>query len=66
MARPTLKDDCKTLLAQLRRLKTSVGNLALRTQLGWNEARYWKAHTSLVEDGRIAKGRGRGGSVQVA
>jgi type I restriction enzyme M protein len=66
MARPTINEDRKTFLSQLRRLKTSVGNLALRTQLGWNEARYWKAHSSLVEDGRIVKGRGRGGSVQVA
>ena len=53
MARPTLNEDRKTFLSQLRRLKTSVGNLALRTRLGWNEARYWKAHSSLVEDGRM-------------
>jgi type I restriction enzyme M protein len=66
MARPTLHEDCKTFLSQLRRLRTSAGNLALRTQLGWNEARYWKAHSSLAEEGRIVKGRGRGGSVQVA
>ena len=66
MARPTLNEDRKTFLSQLRRLRTSVGNLIFRTQLGWNEARYWKAHESLVEDGRIVKGRGRGGSVQVA
>ncbi len=66
MARPTLQNDRKIFLSQLRRFKTSVGNLALRAQLGWNEARYWKVHTSLYEDGRIVKGRGRGGSVQVA
>jgi type I restriction enzyme M protein len=66
MARPTLEQDRKTFLSQLRRLKTSVGNLALRAQLGWNEARYWKVHSSLAEEGRIVKGRGRGGSVQAA
>jgi len=66
MARPTLNEDRKTFLSELRRLKTSAGNLALRAKLGWNETRYWKVHTSLVEEGRIVKGRGRGGSVQVA
>lgn len=65
MARATLIGDCKTLLSQLRRLK-SAGNLARRTQLGWNEERYWKAHSSLVEGSRIVKGRGRDGFVQIA
>jgi hypothetical protein len=66
MARPSLDEDRRTFLSELRRIKTSAGNLALRAKLGWNEARYWKVHTSLVEEGRIVKGRGRGGSVQVA
>ena len=66
MARPTLNDDRKTFLSELRRIRTSVGNVTLRAQLGWNEARYWKVHSSLAEEGRILKGRGRGGSVQVA
>ncbi len=66
MARPTLIDDRKMFLTRLRRIKSSVGNMALRTELGWNENRYWKVHSSLAEEGRILKGRGRGGSVQAA
>jgi type I restriction enzyme M protein len=65
MARPDLKQDSKTFLSALRRSGSS-GNGALRTALGWSETRYWKAHSSLIEAGKIEKGRGRGGSVSMA
>jgi len=65
MARPTLKEDAKTFLATLRRTK-SLGNMALRDTLGWSEDRYWKVHAALIEDGKVSKGRGRGGSVHLA
>lgn len=66
MARPTIDDDAKAFLATLRKLKSSVGNGFLRTQLGWGDQRYWKAHSFLLAKGRIVRGRGRGGSVAVA
>ncbi len=66
MARPSIADDRKTFLSVIRKQAHSVGNGALRTELGWNEDRYWKVHHSLVEDGRIVRGRGRGGSVRRA
>jgi type I restriction enzyme M protein len=61
MSRPTINDDRKKFLSALGR--TTVGNGALRKELGWNETRYWKVHSSLLEDARIIRGRGRGGSV---
>jgi type I restriction enzyme M protein len=66
MARPTLNEDRKTFLAALRKQADTVGNGALRIELGWREERYWNVHHSLVEDGRIVRGRGRGGSVRRA
>lgn len=65
MARPDLKQDTKAFLSALRRPGSS-GNGALRSALGWSETRYWKAHSALIETGKIQKGRGRGGSVSVA
>jgi type I restriction enzyme M protein len=61
MARPDINEDRKKFLQALG--KTTQGNGALRKALGWAESRYWKVHASLLEDERIVKGRGRGGSV---
>jgi type I restriction enzyme M protein len=61
MARPTINEDRKKFLSALG--KNTLGNGALRQALGWAESRYWKVHASLLEDARIIKGRGRGGSV---
>lgn len=33
--------------------------------LGWNERRYWYARDSLLEEGVIARARGRGGAVRM-
>ena len=66
MARPTLNEDCKVFLVSLRKKAKPVGNGALRKELGWAETRYWKVHESLIEAGRIMRGRGRGGSVSKA
>ena len=61
MARPTINEDRKKFLQALG--KNTYGNGALRKALGWAESRYWKVHAALLEEGRITKGRGRGGSV---
>ena len=62
MSRPSLADDMKTFLSAVPR-REAVGNIALRTELGWTDARYWRVHETLLENGRILRGRGRGGSV---
>ena len=44
-----------------------TGNRALRQRLGWNdEDFYWKVQGRLIESGKIAPGRGKGGSVHLA
>lgn len=66
MARPSIKDDAKVLLASLRKAGGSAGNGYLRDLLAWRQARYWSAREALLEEGKVVKGRGRGGSVHVA
>ncbi len=66
MARPSIIEDEKTFVTNLKKLRTRVGNLAFRDQLGWSESRYAKVKEALVEKGKIAKGRGRGGSIGIA
>lgn len=66
MARPTFVADQKTFMSAIRKHREPVGNGAFRSELGWNEDRYWNVHHSLIEDGRIVRGRGRGGSVRRA
>ena len=63
LMRPSIKDDRNAFLRALRGATGAIGNMALRAKLGWAESRYWRVHQSLIEDGRIQKGRGRGGSV---
>ena len=66
MARPTIIEDRKTFMSAIRKHRDMVGNGAFRSELGWNEDRYWKVHSLLVDEGRIVRGRGRGGSVRRA
>ena len=66
MARPSLDADAKTFLTELRRLRTRVGNGFFRDLLGWREDRYWRTHEFLIERGKINRGRGRGGSIEIA
>jgi hypothetical protein len=43
---------------------TAIGNTALMRALGWREHRYWYARDSLLEEGTIARAKGRGGAVR--
>jgi type I restriction enzyme M protein len=47
----------------LQELGGSAGNARLRDTLGWQEETYWAVQATLIEDGTITTGRGRGGSV---
>lgn len=62
MSRPSINDDMKTFLSAIPR-QTTIGNIALRAELGWSDGRYWRVHGTLIENERIVRGRGRGGSV---
>jgi type I restriction enzyme M protein len=53
-------------LEVLKELGGSAGNGRLREALGWQEDTYDRARDALLEEGLIAKGRGRGGSVALA
>ncbi|MEO8998031.1 MAG: site-specific DNA-methyltransferase [Rhodanobacter sp.] len=61
----------QAILAALPADGTPIGNIKLRGQLGERfgkgvpEALYSSARDALVEDGKIAKGQGRGGSVRL-
>jgi hypothetical protein len=66
LSRASVNVDAKTFLSALRKLRERVGNGYLREHLGWAEARYWRAHAFLIEQEKIVRGHGRGGSVEAA
>jgi type I restriction enzyme M protein len=66
LSRPSINDDAKAFLSALRKLRERVGSRYFREHLGWAEARYWRAPAFLIEQGKIVRGRGRGGSVEAA
>jgi type I restriction enzyme M protein len=53
-------------LEALAALGGSAGNARLQAELGWQEATYSRVQAALVEERKIVKGRGRGGSVALA
>jgi type I restriction enzyme M protein len=57
-------DDADLLLAQVPADGSTIGNQRLRENLGWSEDRYAAARDTLVTQGRVAKGQGRGGSLR--
>jgi adenine-specific DNA-methyltransferase len=42
-----------------------AGNISLRATLGWNETLYENVKSALIEDGRLVRAAGKGGSVQL-
>lgn len=56
----------RQFLEALSRLGGSAGNSSLREKLGWDERLYAQVRAALIEEGKIAPGRGRGGSVRFA
>jgi hypothetical protein len=56
--------DRARLLAHVPSDGSAIGNTALMRALGWSEHRYWYARDSLLEEGTIARARGRGGAVR--
>ena len=52
-----------TLLNMIPGDGTAIGNMTLIKKLGWDEDRYWSVRDHLVNDGKIALGKGKGGSI---
>jgi len=63
MSDPSRKAD---FIAALSSLGGSAGNGKLREQLGWDEPTYDAVKQTLLDEGAITNGRGRGGSVALA
>ena len=63
MVRESLR---QRFISALEFLGGSAGNTKLQAELGWQDDTYWSTHAALVEDNTIIKGRGRGGSVNLA
>jgi hypothetical protein len=57
------RSDRDIFLGALKAQGNRAGNTALQRELGWDEAKYWKIHQQLFNDGLIEKGKGYGGSV---
>jgi hypothetical protein len=53
-------------LAILEAADGKIGNTSLRAALGWNESLYESVKVTLIADGSIESGKGRGGSVKLA
>jgi type I restriction enzyme M protein len=60
MSRESQKEK---FVATLEGLGGSAGNKKLQEALGWADSTYVSVKTALIEDDKIAPGRGRGGSV---
>jgi len=56
--------DRARLLALVPADGSAIGNTALMRSLKWSEHRYWYARDSLLEEGTIARARGRGGAIR--
>jgi hypothetical protein len=61
-------DDLEVLVQKLEAMGGKAGNKALREALGWTSepGRYWTARGRAIDLGRIATGRGKGGSVRLS
>ena len=51
------------LILQLRKVGGYAGNMSLMRDLTWPPEKYWPIRNKLLDEGRISRGRGRGGSI---
>jgi hypothetical protein len=65
---PPVADDLEVLIQRLEAFGGKAGNKALREALGWSTTpdRYWTARGRAIDLGRVATGRGKGGSVRLS
>ncbi len=70
MAKLSIADIRKAILKELPKDGTAVGNMSLRERVAERldakvrEDDYFEARDALIEEGKLATGRGRGGSVR--
>lgn len=57
-------DDRERLLGLVPSDGKSISNPSLIRQLGWDSAHYYELRDSMVDDGLLVVGRGRGGTVK--
>lgn len=65
MSSPQVADLERRLLEELQAAGGSAGNKSLMRWLGWSDDVYWAVRSRLISDGRLAVGKGQGGSVHV-
>ena len=57
-------DQVNQFLSALKQQGGSAGNVTLREALGWDEAIYDAVRGEAISQGKVAAGRGRGGSMK--
>jgi len=55
----------KEFLEHIPKDGSTIGNSVLQRALGWNEERYYAVRDRLLDEGVLARGRGRGGTVRL-
>jgi hypothetical protein len=58
------RSDAEMMLDLIPIDGTPMGNVTLIQKLGWAEEKYWRVRSTLLEDGSLERGRGKGGSVR--
>lgn len=58
------RKDAEILLELVPTDGTPIGNVRLLRELGWDEVKYWRVRESLLEEGQIERGKGKGGSIR--
>jgi hypothetical protein len=60
---PRLSDE-QILLNLVPKNGGAVGNGAIMQQLRWDKEKYWRVRDRLLNDGKVVRGSGKGGSVR--
>jgi hypothetical protein len=60
----TRRPDTEMMLDLIPTDGTPVGNVTLIQKLGWKEEKYWRVRNTLLEQGYLERGKGKGGSVK--
>ncbi|MBW0434909.1 hypothetical protein HGB47_14920 [Leptospira yasudae] len=57
------RTDTQIFLDSIPENGDPIGNKSLLSFLGWDEEKFWRIRQSLLDEGKIIKGKGKGGSV---
>jgi hypothetical protein len=60
----TRRPDTEMMLDLIPTDGTPVGNVTLIQKLGWKEEKYWRVRNTILEQGYLERGKGKGGSVK--